>query len=125
METEGDRRGLGRPRRGRERLTRERILRATLRVVDEDGMGALSIRRLAAELGVDPMAIYHHLPGKEAGLSGMVEMVYGRCTRRPIPALRGKTSCARTRAPCENSRRRIRPSSCTSFRTRGPGQWRP
>ena len=62
---------------GRERLTRERILRATLRVVDEDGMGALSIRRLAAELGVDPMVIYHHLPGKEAGLSGIVEMVYG------------------------------------------------
>ena len=40
-------------------------------------MGALSMRRLAAELGVDPMAIYHHLPGKEAVLSGMVEMVYG------------------------------------------------
>jgi AcrR family transcriptional regulator len=40
-------------------------------------MGALSIRRLAAELGVDPMVIYHHLSGKEAGLSGIVEMVYG------------------------------------------------
>lgn len=62
---------------GRGRLTRERILRAALRVVDEEGMGALSMRRLAAELGVDPMAIYHHLPGKGAVLSGMVEMVYG------------------------------------------------
>ena len=40
-------------------------------------MGALSMRRLAAELGVDPMAIYHHLPGKGAVLSGMVGLVYG------------------------------------------------
>jgi TetR/AcrR family transcriptional regulator, tetracycline repressor protein len=68
---------VGRPRLGRERLTREGILRAALRVVDEEGMGALSMRRLAAELGVDQMAIYHHLPGKEAVISGMVERVYG------------------------------------------------
>ena len=74
MEKKGDRRG--RPGVGRERLTRERILGAALRVVDEEGMGALSMRRLAAELGVDPMAIYHHLPGKGAVISGMVEMVY-------------------------------------------------
>ena len=44
-------------------------------VADEKGMDALSIRRLAAQLRVDPMAIY--LPGKGAVLSGMVEMVYG------------------------------------------------
>ena len=72
-----DRRGVGRPRLGRERLTREGILRAALRVVDEEGMGALNMRRLAAELGVDPMALYHHLPGKGAVISGMVEKVYG------------------------------------------------
>lgn len=35
------------------------------------------MRRLAAELGVDPMAIYHHLPGKEAVVSGMVALVCG------------------------------------------------
>ncbi|MDQ4126705.1 MAG: TetR/AcrR family transcriptional regulator C-terminal domain-containing protein [Actinomycetota bacterium] len=75
METGEDRRG--RPRLGRERLTREWILRAALRVADEEGIGALSMRRLAAELGVDPMAIYHHVPGKGAVLAGMVELVYG------------------------------------------------
>ncbi len=50
-------------------------MRAAIRLVDEHGMAALSMRRLAGELGVDPMAIYHHLPGKAAVVSGMVELV--------------------------------------------------
>lgn len=69
-------RRAGRPRAGQEALTRGRILDAALRLVDEEGMGALSMRRLAGELGVDPMAIYHHLPGKKAVLSGLVEKVF-------------------------------------------------
>ena len=77
MREEGGRRGVGRPWAGREKLSREGILEAALQVVDGEGMGALSMRRLAAELGVDPMAIYHHLPGKGAVISGMVGMVYG------------------------------------------------
>jgi AcrR family transcriptional regulator len=44
--------------------------------VDDEGIGALSMRRLAGRLGVDPMAIYHHLPGKEALVSGLVETVF-------------------------------------------------
>src|SRR5215218_10640833 len=66
----------GRPRVGRELLSRGRILGAALRVVDEEGMGALSMRRLGAELGVNPMSIYHHLPGKGAVISGLVELVF-------------------------------------------------
>ena len=73
----GGRRGVGRPRAGEEPLTRGRILGAALRLVDGEGMGALSMRRLGAELGVDPMSIYHHLPGKEAVVSGLVGMVFG------------------------------------------------
>jgi TetR/AcrR family tetracycline transcriptional repressor len=61
----------GRPRAGQELLSRERVLGAALRVVDEEGMGALSMRRLGAELGVNPMSIYHHLPGKDAVVSGL------------------------------------------------------
>ena len=52
------------------------ILGEALRLVDEHGMEALSMRRLAAELGVDPMAIYHHLPGKDAVISGLVGTVF-------------------------------------------------
>jgi AcrR family transcriptional regulator len=44
--------------------------------VDEEGMGALSMRRLAGELGVDPRAIYHHVPGKDALVAGLVEVVF-------------------------------------------------
>ncbi len=47
-----------------------------MRLVDEEGMGALSMRRLGVELGVNPMSIYHHLPGKDAVISGLVELVF-------------------------------------------------
>jgi TetR/AcrR family transcriptional regulator, tetracycline repressor protein len=71
-----DRNRGGRPRAGQEVLSRGRILEAALRLVDEEGMGALSMRRLGAELGVNPMSIYHHLPGKDAVISGLVELVF-------------------------------------------------
>ncbi len=56
-------------------LTRERIVRAALGLVDRDGLKALSMRRLGAALGVDPMAVYYHLPNKEALLDALVEAV--------------------------------------------------
>lgn len=74
---------MGRPKAGQERLSRERILDAALRLVDEEGMGALSMRRLGAELGVDPMSIYRHLPGKEAVVSGLVEEVFSEMSVPP------------------------------------------
>lgn len=89
------RKKLGRPRAGRERLTRERILGAALRIVDEEGMGALSMRQLAGELGVDPMSIYHHLPGKQAVVSGLVERVF---SRMELPSFEGLSWRERVRA---------------------------
>jgi len=67
----------GRPRAGTAPLSREQILAAALRLIDSEGLDALSMRRLAAELGVDPMAIYHHLPGKRALLAGVAELAFG------------------------------------------------
>lgn len=85
---EGERRrGAGRPRAGREALTREGILRVALRIVDEEGMKALSMRRLAADLGVNPMSIYHHLPGKGAVVSGLVGVVFSRMRVPPSGGL--------------------------------------
>jgi TetR/AcrR family tetracycline transcriptional repressor len=66
----------GRPRAGQEVLSRRRILKAALRLVDEEGMDALTMRRLGTELGVNPMSIYHHLSGKDAVISGLVELVF-------------------------------------------------
>lgn len=76
-------RGVGRPRAGQEPLTRERILGVALGVVDREGLDALTMRRLAAELGVNPMSIYHHLPGKGAVVSGLVKMAFSRMRASP------------------------------------------
>ena len=56
-------------------LTRERIVSAALQIVDREGLKALSMRRLGAQLGVDPMAVYYHVPNKEALLDAIVEAV--------------------------------------------------
>jgi AcrR family transcriptional regulator len=57
------------------RLERGHIVRTALELVDRDGLDALSMRRLGAELGVDPMAIYYHIPNKQALLEAIVEAV--------------------------------------------------
>jgi AcrR family transcriptional regulator len=72
----GPARRPGRPRGGEQRLSRAAILEAALRIVDREGIEGLTMRRLAAALGVNPMSIYHHLPGKAAVLSGLVELVF-------------------------------------------------
>ena len=56
-------------------LQRELIVRTALGLVDREGLKALSMRRLGTELGVDPMAVYYHLPNKQALLDAIVEAV--------------------------------------------------
>jgi AcrR family transcriptional regulator len=56
-------------------LSRERVLAAAVALVDSDGIQALTMRRLAAGLGVEAMSLYYHLPAKEALLDGVVETV--------------------------------------------------
>lgn len=57
-------------------LTREHIVEAALAIVDTDGAESLTMRRLGQRLGVDPMAVYHHLPNKAAVLDGIVEHLW-------------------------------------------------
>lgn len=54
-------------------LSRRSILDAAVRFVDSEGLEALSMRKLGAELGVEAMSLYNHVPNKEALLDGMVE----------------------------------------------------
>jgi len=56
-------------------LTRERILRAAMRLIDVEGLANLTMRRLADELGVRPVSIYRHVPDKAAVMSGVVELM--------------------------------------------------
>ncbi|WP_327360501.1 MULTISPECIES: TetR/AcrR family transcriptional regulator [unclassified Streptomyces] len=58
-------------------LSRDRVLRAAVALADGIGIEALSMRRLAQELGVVPMALYKHVANKEQLLDGMVEAVVG------------------------------------------------
>jgi AcrR family transcriptional regulator len=58
-------------------LTRERVLRAAVALADGIGIEALSMRKLAQELGVVPMALYKHVANKEQLLDGMVDVVVG------------------------------------------------
>jgi AcrR family transcriptional regulator len=59
--------------RARGQLSRELILDGALQLVDEKGLEALSMRRLGARLGVEGMALYHHVPSKALLLDGLVE----------------------------------------------------
>jgi AcrR family transcriptional regulator len=61
----------------RSRLNRAAVLDSAVRLADEIGIDALSMRRLAQELGVVPMALYKHVRNKEELLDGMVEVVIG------------------------------------------------
>ncbi len=47
-------------------LTREQIVSAAMEIVDRDGLDALSMRKLASELGVGTMSLYYHVPDKSA-----------------------------------------------------------
>src|SRR5918994_7944444 len=57
-------------------LSRERVLRGAIAIADAAGIGALTMRSLAQELGVKPMSLYHHVANKEEILDGIVDLVF-------------------------------------------------
>ena len=61
---------------GRTRLSRPFVLQAAVALADRDGLDGFSMRRLAQELGVVPMALYKHVANKDELLDGMVEIVF-------------------------------------------------
>ncbi|MFE5628974.1 TetR/AcrR family transcriptional regulator [Streptomyces sp. NPDC056470] len=67
----------------RGRLSREVVLAAALELVDREGLSALSMRRLGAELGVEAMALYRYANGKDALLDGLVEALYLELEQHP------------------------------------------
>ncbi|TMR07377.1 TetR family transcriptional regulator [Actinomadura soli] len=58
-------------------LSRRRVLRAAVALADRDGLGSLTMRRLAQEVGVEAMSLYHHVANKEAVFDGIVEVILG------------------------------------------------
>jgi AcrR family transcriptional regulator len=57
-------------------LSRARVLQAAVALADEAGLEAFSMRGLAQELGVVPMALYKHVANKDELLDGMVDIVF-------------------------------------------------
>jgi len=59
----------------REPLSRDRLLAAAVEIADAEGVAAVTMRRVSAAVGVEAMSLYHHLPGKEGLLDGLVDTV--------------------------------------------------
>ena len=61
----------------RRSLSQASILQAGLRLIDQQGLEAFTMRKLAQELGVDPMSLYRHFENKEALLDGVADVLWG------------------------------------------------
>jgi AcrR family transcriptional regulator len=75
-------------------LSRERVLQAAVVLAARDGIEALSMRKLADELGAGAMSLYHYVPNKEELLDGMVDIVFGEIE---LPATDGDWKAAMRR----------------------------
>jgi AcrR family transcriptional regulator len=56
-------------------LSRERVLRAAIRIADGGGVEALTMRRLAEEVGAEAMSLYYHVAKKDDVLDGIVDLI--------------------------------------------------
>ncbi|RAY12198.1 TetR family transcriptional regulator [Actinomadura craniellae] len=69
-----------------EKLTRATVLARALELADTEGLPAVTIRRLAQELGVTPMALYWHFKNKELLLIGLFDEVFAQVAVAADPA---------------------------------------
>jgi AcrR family transcriptional regulator len=81
-------------------LSRDQLFSAAIAVADAGGIAALTIRSIAAELGVKPMSLYHHVANKEAIIDGIIDIVFGQIDLPPAgvdwrSALRHRAHSAR------------------------------
>jgi len=79
--------GVRRRRRGpRPSLSVEQVVAKAIGLADRAGLGGLSMRRLADELGITAMSLYGYVPGKAELLDVMTDRAYGEITQRGDPA---------------------------------------
>jgi AcrR family transcriptional regulator len=75
----------------KDRATKERIARCALRILEAEGPQAVSMRRVATEVGITPMAIYYHFPNRERLLRIVADREFDRFAER-ITTLRPSRS---------------------------------
>src|SRR2546423_7760510 len=121
----------------RKPLSRERILASALELVDEQGIDALSMRKLGQSLGYEAMSLYNHVANKDDLLDGILDLVLAEMEPPDpaggLPAIRASALSAhealRRHAWAANmlmSPRRIRPARIQYMKPllpplRGPG----
>jgi AcrR family transcriptional regulator len=82
-------------------LSRQRALEVAIALADAGGIGSLTMRKLAQELGVEAMSLYHHVANKDDILDGMVDIVFSEIELPPTStdwktAMRRRAQSART-----------------------------
>jgi AcrR family transcriptional regulator len=95
----------GHPSPPRVPLSRDRVLQAALRLADEGGVEAVSMRRLGQALGVEAMSLYKHVADKEAILDGIADLVMEE-VEVPSPDLDWRTSVRRSAISAHEALRR-------------------
>lgn len=82
-------------------LTKIQVLETAAAFADREGLAALSMRKLAAQLGVEAMSLYHHVANKDELLDGMVDLVFSEIDLPQLgdpwkDAMRARADSART-----------------------------
>jgi AcrR family transcriptional regulator len=75
-------------------LSRDRVLAGAITVADAGGIGALTIRTLAQQLGVKPMSVYHYVANKDEIIDNIVDLVYAEIDL-PVPGEAWRTQMRR------------------------------
>jgi len=79
--------GVRRPRRGpKPSLSGDQVVSTAIQLADRDGLGGLSMRRLAEELGITAMSLYGYVPSKAELLDVMADRAYAEIPARGRPA---------------------------------------
>ncbi|HEX2704235.1 MAG TPA: TetR family transcriptional regulator [Candidatus Lustribacter sp.] len=77
---------MARAQAGRRPVTRERLFERALAIIDAGGLEALTMRRLAADVGVEAASLYHHVSGKDELLDGALSLMRSEMVfAEPLP----------------------------------------
>ena len=105
--------------KARSPLTKERVLRAAIALADKGGIDALSMRKLADDLGVEAMSLYHYVASKDDLLDGITDIVAGEIV---APSARGEWRAAvRKSAVSFHDTLARHPWACSLMMTNGVG----
>lgn len=75
------------PASERAALSKDRVLRGAMAIADGGGLGSLTIRSLARQLGAKPMSLYYYVAGKDEILDGIVDLVFDEIE---LPSIEGE-----------------------------------